>query len=141
MINKNIMKNKFTKKQVNNLSRNKNVLKCHDNIITYSKDFKLWAVKEYAKGRLGSEIFVEAGFNLKDLGGRAPKDYLSKWNCKFRTQGPKAFETENKRNAGNVKKGKNLNEKDKIKYLEAQVAYLKAENDFLVKLRAKRKAE
>jgi hypothetical protein len=27
---------------------------------------------------------------------------------------------------------------DKIKWLEAKVAYLKAENDFLVKLRAKR---
>ncbi|MEI7513703.1 MAG: HTH domain-containing protein [bacterium] len=135
------MKNKFTKEQINNLSSNKNVLKCYDNIVTYSKDFKLWAVKEYAKGKLGSEIFTEAGFNLKDLGSRAPKDYLSKWNCKFRVEGPNAFETTNQRNTGKVRKNKNLNEKEKIKYLEAQVAYLKAENDFLVKLRAKRKAE
>jgi len=135
------MKNKFTKEQINNLSSNKNVLKCYDNIVTYSKDFKLWAVKEYAKGKLGSEIFTEAGFNLKDLGERAPKDYLSKWNCKFRVEGPNAFGTINQRNTGKMRKSKNLNEKEKIKYLEAQVAYLKAENDFLVKLRAKRKAE
>ena len=135
------MKKKFTKEQINNLSSNKNVLKCYDNIITYSKDFKLWAVKEYAKGRLGSDIFVEAGFKLNDLGGRAPKDYLTKWNCKFRVKGPNAFGVINRRNVGKIRKDKNLNEKDKIKYLEAQVAYLKAENDFLVKLRAKRKAE
>ena len=135
------MKKKFTKEQINSLSSNKNVLKCHENIVTYSKDFKLWAVKEYAKGRLGSEIFVEAGFNLIDLNGRDPKDYLSKWNCKFRVEGPNAFEVVNKRNAGKVRKNKKLSEKEKIKYLEAQVAYLKAENDFLVKLRAKRKTE
>ncbi len=33
---------------------------------------------------------------------------------------------------------KNLSDTDKIKRLETQVAYLKAENDFLAKLRAKR---
>ncbi len=31
-----------------------------------------------------------------------------------------------------------LTDANKIKYLEAKVAYLKAENDFLAKLRAKR---
>ena len=39
----------------------------------------------------------------------------------------------------NKPKTKDLSSTEKIKWLEAEVAYLKAENDFLAKLRAKRK--
>jgi hypothetical protein len=42
---------------------------------------------------------------------------------------------------GGRPKTKNLSDKEKIEYLETKVAYLKAENDFLAKLRAQRKAE
>ena len=45
---------------------------------------------------------------------------------------------ESRGRAGGRIKTKNLSDADKIKRLEAQVAYLKAENDFLAKLRAKR---
>lgn len=42
---------------------------------------------------------------------------------------------------GRPKIPKFKDEKEKIKYLELQVAYLKAENDFLVKLRAQKNKE
>jgi hypothetical protein len=48
------------------------------------------------------------------------------------------IETRGGHNGGGRFKTKGLTETEKIKKLEAEVAYLKAENDFLAKLRAKR---
>jgi hypothetical protein len=52
-------------------------------------------------------------------------------------EGAFGIETRGK-GGGRPKKIKDTNDTDKIKRLEAEVAYLKAENDFLIKLRAKR---
>lgn len=69
-----------------------------------------------------------------------PAESLRRWNNVYRTKGIEKLSVENRgRDGGRPPKIKDATEKDKIKRLEAEVAYLKAENDFLAKLRAKRR--
>lgn len=130
----------FTKEQIEELSKNKNVERCSNKSITYAKDFKIRAVKQYYDEYLTpQEIFIQAGFNLETIGRENPRYCLSEWKKIFQNKGINALKTETRGITGRPKKFKDKSDKDKIERLEATVAYLKAENDFLAKLRAKRK--
>jgi hypothetical protein len=129
----------FNKKQMDKLLQNPNVNKCSEKSISYSKSFKVKAVKEWETGISPKEIFKQAGFDLNVIGPTIPKDSLKRWRQTFREKGEHGLKNDKR---GKSKNGgrKNLkwkNDKEKIKYLEAEVDYLKAENDFLVKLRKK----
>lgn len=128
----------FTKEQIKYLLENHNVEKCSERSITFSKGFKIDAVKLYEQGLTSTEIFRQARFNLDVIGRDKPKDCLRRWNKIVRRKGTKGLsEVRGKKSSGRPKT-KNLTTADKIQRLEAEVAYLKAENDFLAKLRAKR---
>lgn len=111
--------------------------------ITYSTDFKIRAVKLYnEQGLTSTEIFRQEGFDLNLIGKDKPKDCLRRWNKIYRDRGEKGLAIETRgRLGGRPKKPRDKTDKDRIKRLEAEIAYLKAENDFLAKLRAKRRAE
>lgn len=128
----------FTREQVEQLLNNKNVVRVGKAIV-YSKDFKINAVKLYnEQGLTSSEIFRQAGFDLNVIGKEKPKNCLRRWNNAFRIKGEAGIITETRGKGGGRPKTKNLTDSEKIKWLEAENAYLKAENDFLAKLRAKR---
>lgn len=132
-------KRRFTAAQIADLRRNDNVAKCSHKAITYGKDFKLWAVQRYQDdGMSAKQIFKEAGFDLGVIGKFKPKDCLSDWNKIFKIKGVDGLSVENRGRGGGRPRVKELTDAKKIERLEAKVAYLKAENDFLAKLRAKR---
>jgi len=134
-------KSKFSEEQRRKLLGNCNVVKCSDKAITYNKDFKIWAVRQYnEEGKMAKEIFREAGFDLYAIGKYTPKDCLKSWRRIFKTKGVVGLSEENrgKGRGGGRPKIKGLTDADKIKRMEAEIAYLKAENDFLAKLRARR---
>ena len=74
---------------------------------------------------------------MEVIGSSTPKECLKSWNKVYKTRGLEGF-IESRGRAGGRTKTKNLSDTDRIKRLEIQIAYLKAENDFLAKLRAKR---
>jgi transposase len=131
----------YTEDQVLRLKENVNVSDCSQRSIGYSRDFKLKAIKQYnEEGLTSSEIFRQAGFDLKLIGRGKPKECLKRWNRKYQQAGLIGLQIEQRggyRNGGGPKT-KGLTEAERIKKLEAEVAYLKAENDFLARLRAKR---
>jgi len=127
----------FNEEQIKELLRNQNVTKCSNKSITYKKDFKISAVKKYQEGLPASLIFKQAGFNIDLIGRKTPKWCLERWRRTFRDEGIKGLSNEARGKAGGRSKTNWSNEKEKIKYLETQIAYLKAENDFLAKLRKK----
>jgi hypothetical protein len=133
-------KRKLNKEQMVEITKNKNVSKCSEKSITYNNDFKIKAVKQYYdEYMLPNEIFEQAGFDLDIIGRRIPNKCLSRWKKVFQNKGVMFLNTENRgKGGGRPKKIKDKSDKDKIERLEATVAYLKAENDFLAKLRAKR---
>jgi transposase len=130
----------FTQEQIQQLSKNENVSKCSEKSITYGKNFKKKAVKQYnQEGLISSEIFRIAGFDLRIIGRKTPKECLRRWNKIYQAKGSIGLSTETRGRGGGRPKKKYQTDKEHITYLETQVAYLKAENDFLAKLRAKRR--
>ncbi len=135
-------KRNLTKEQVEALLKNDHVIKCSNKAITYNKEFKVLAIKQYnEEGLTSKEIFERAGFDLNVIGKDNPKGLLRDWNKKYRDKGIKGLLTEarGKGGGGGRPKSKGITDKDKIKFLETKVAYLKAENDFLARLRNRKK--
>lgn len=131
----------FTQEQIASLLENKHVASCSEKSITYRASFKLIAVKRYRDGLSPSAIFSEAGFNLALIGRKIPKWLLADWRKKFDAKGAEGLKKDGR--GSHHRGGKppgiaQMNEKEKLKYLEAQVAYLKAENSFLAQLRKQR---
>ena len=132
----------FTREQVQALLENKNVAKCSEKSITYSPNFKLKAVRQYYdEGLSPTQIFIEAGFDIKVIGKKAPERCLGRWRKKYKTKGADGLlkDDRGQSKGGGRPRTKDLTDKEKIERLEATVAYLKAENDFLAKLRAAKK--
>ena len=130
----------FNQTEIKQLSKNKNVSKCSERSISYNKEFKIKAVRLYSEGMTSSEIFRQGGFLLEMIGRKKPKGCLRRWNKVYRTKGTAGLLIEARGRGGRGRpKKNNLTDSDKIKRLETEVAYLKAENDFLAKLRANKK--
>ena len=134
----------FAPEQIKELLKNKNVLRCSPKAITYHPDFKVRAVKRLCDdGIPAARIFMDAGFDLAVIGAKTPKWRLTDWRRMLRDKGTAGLRKDGRGKAkgkgGGRPKTKNLTDKEKIEYLEAKVAYLKAENDFLTKLRAAQK--
>jgi len=132
----------FTPNQIYELSKNINISKCSDRSITYSKEFKVLAVKKYYEdGYSPRMIFKEAGIDRQIIGMHKPDACLNRWKKVYRTKGEDRLkiETRGKHHRGGRPRVRGLTDSDKIKRMEIEIAYLKAENDFLVKLRAAKK--
>lgn len=132
-------KRKFTEEQIKILLKNENVDKCSNKAITYNKDFKIRAVKQYCEeGWSARQIFKEAGLDVSLVGKYIAKDCVMDWIRIYKIRGTEGLLTETRGRYGGRPKIKGVTDEYKIKRLEAHIAYLKAENDFLAKLRAKR---
>jgi hypothetical protein len=129
----------FNEEQIKELLKNPNVANCSNKSITYKKDFKISVVKRYQEGFPATLIFKQAGFNIDFIGRKTPKWCLERWRKTFKKKGEEGLKMDErgKSKGGGRPKTNWSNEKEKIKYLETQIAYLKAENDFLAKLRKK----
>jgi len=116
------------------------VARCSAKYITYATEFKLTAIKLHHQGQSATRIFREAGFDLRLVDRNLPYKCLNRWlrTCKLRGIAGLTAEKHGSGGAGGRLKLYRLTEAEKIKRLETELAYLKAENDFLAKLRASR---
>ncbi len=80
----------FTKEEVEQLLGNENIGRCGQGSITYSRDFKVEAVKLYEQGLTPGDIFKQARINLNLVGRQTPKDCLRRWNKIYRQKGEKS---------------------------------------------------
>ena len=134
-----MVKKVYTKEQKEFLLRNRNVSKCGKGVITYATEFKIKAVRQYHQEYMTpKEIFVEAGFDIDLIGKNKPKNCLERWGNIYKGKGVSGL-LESSGTRGRPKKAKDKSDKKRIERLELEIEYLKAENDFLAKLRAKRK--
>ncbi len=132
----------FNEAQIKELLANPNVSRCSDKSISYSKEFKVLAInKYYTDGYSPKMIFEEAGFKIEDIGKEAPKRCLNSWKRTYNAKGIDKLKTENrgKHNKGGRPRIRDLSDKERMEKMEIEIAYLKAENDFLAKLRAAKK--
>lgn len=132
----------FSKEQVENLLKNKNVLRFKGKYVSYVGSFKVKAVKLYLNKRMSTnEIFTTAGFDTSIVDRKRRKYLMNHWVKIYRKRGFRGLETETRGRNGrrlNTKIDENLPDKEKIRQLLLQVEYLKKENSFLAKLRARK---
>ena len=134
----------FNQEQIKELLSNENVVRCSSTSITYSEEFKVLAISQYLEeGSSPNIIFVEAGFNVNIIGKNKPKDCLARWRRVMNKRGLEGLAENRSKFGGRKAKLQFKNKDKKIEYLETKIAYLKAENDFLAKLRGlkRRKTE
>ena len=125
----------FSEEQIKELLQNPNVAGCSEKSISYHKNFKIMAVEKYREGLQPYEIFKDANFDVGVIGRDVPHECLRRWLKKGEAELKSDGRGQSKQ--GGRPKTNWANEKEKIKYLETENAYLKAENDFLAKLRKK----
>ena len=99
----------------------------------YSKNFKLQTINRIL---INHESINSVAIDI----GLASNGILHNWLSKFKENGYNVVEKKKGRKPKSMTKTKNndkeLSEKDKIKKLEDEIIYLKAENEYLKKLRA-----
>ncbi len=124
--------NYFTNEQVLELRSNPNVKNVSNKSITYHVDFKEHFIQEYQKGKLPSQIFIEAGFDLSYMGNSRIKQASRNWrNQNLRIEGLKDTR---KGNSGRPQT-KDLSKDELIERQKTQIEYLKQERDFLLELK------
>jgi len=128
----------FSSEEQQQLKNNPNVERCSTKSITYTTAFKKRAVALYERGTTATDIFKESGFNLDLIGRRQPKNCLQRWRTRVKEVGVSGLKDTRGENAKGKKSQVRNTETDRMKWLEAEVKYLRAENDFLARLRAKR---
>ena len=128
----------LTGEQIKKLSQNKNVSRCGSKSIRYSKEFKKTAIQQYnEEGLTAVEIFESAGFDLDVVGKRMPNKLMHQWNKVFRMRLAKLLSQEEHLSIETAQK--KIRSGNQLRTLKAKVAYLEAENDFLAKLRARKR--
>lgn len=137
-------KSKFNQTQITQLLKNKHITKCSPTNITYANQFKVLAIKQYAEGMTADQIFEKAGLKIELVGKYVPKNCLKLWRKKFKDKGENGLLIEERGHVTGIQRGrpktKGMTDAERIKRLEIENAYLKAKNDFLVKLRAQEKS-
>ena len=128
----------FSSEELKELASNPNVAKVSTKSITYAQKFKEQAIEQYEQGMSATEIFKLVGFNLRVIGRQTPKGCLLRWRRQFKQKGLEGLLDTRGQNALKKDKVPRNPETDRLKWLEAEVKYLKAENAFLAQLRAKR---
>lgn len=127
----------FSDEELKALRNNPNVATCTNRYINFSKAFKLLAVKAYQGGQSAKTIFQQAGFDLNVVGKQTPKFRLMSWKKIYKNKGEAGLKIES-RGRGGGRKVKDKSSSD-VEYLQAKIAYLEAENNFLRTLKTKNK--
>jgi hypothetical protein len=129
------MRTKFSSEQIEKLKLNPCIFNCTTNSINYTFDFKKRALELNDIGISAREIWLRSNFNTSWWRQEYFRETIRDWKKIVNKKG-----IEGLTRSGGIQfdKGPCSNNTDNIKRLELQVKYLKAENDFLAKLRAKK---
>ncbi len=122
----------FSSDDLELLRTNPRVRKVSSGRVYYTNAFRAYALQRKREGYAASEIFREAGFPQRVFSPKYCKKRVEHWlhlERKARATG--------QRKRGRPKKVPDSHEQ-RLRYLEAEVSYLKAENAFLAQLRAQR---
>jgi len=129
------MRTTFSDEQISVLISNPCVFSCTNNSVNYTFEFKKRALELHAAGVSAKDIWSRSGFVVSFWRRQYFRETLRDWKKIVKTKGIDGL-----LRPGGIQfdHGPSPTGIDKVKRLELQVKYLKAENDFLAKLRAKR---
>lgn len=123
----------FTPEQINLLSTNKYVKSISEKAITYTNEFKIQFIADTNNGKTAIEIFKDAGLDPQILGKKRIHTAKKRWTKAYKEHGVSGLNDTRKGNSGRPRKTE-LTDKDIIAKQQAQIEYLKQENELLKKL-------
>jgi hypothetical protein len=135
------MRTIFSGEDLAKLKQNVCVFSCTEKTINYTSEFKKRALELHSNGVKAEDIWYQAGFDTSKWKKNYFTSTLKDWRRIVRKSGIEGLSKLGgvQYDMGKTNKRELIKiESDKLKRLELQVKYLKAENDFLAKLRAKR---
>jgi hypothetical protein len=113
----------FTEQEIEVLKQNKYVKRVGEKGITYTDEMKHFAIAEWEKGKYSTQIFEEAGFNLKVLGPDRPHQALARWKRAYKKSGVNGLR--------DTRIGASGRQLERDLSLEEQIERLEAKNKFL----------
>ena len=69
----------LNEEEIRTLRKNPYVVDVNERGVSYSKDFKFLFIKEYMQGKKPTEIFKDAGFDVKVLGSKRIERACARW--------------------------------------------------------------
>lgn len=120
------------------LEKNPSILKVGDKQISFTKKFKESAILDYKNGKTPGEIFLAAGLDPKLFLDDYCCNSILRWIAAIEKHGATALIEERRgKKASGRPRGSATSKRPKTQaQLEARLAYLEAENEFLKKLHA-----
>ena len=129
------MRTIFSGEELAKLRQNPCVFNCTERSVNYTYEFKKRALELYSEGVSAKEIWRRAGFDVTKWKKHYFRLTIRDWRRVVKRSG---FEGLTRQGGIQFDRGPRIDASDRLKRMELQVRYLKAENDFLAKLRAKR---
>lgn len=128
------MSNKlFTEEQIEILKQNKYVKRVGPKGITYTDELKHFSIEENEKGLSSTEIFEEAGFDLRIIGRLRPKKALERWKRAYKQSGVMGLQDTRMSKSGRPLE-RELSLKEQLERKEARIKFLEFQLEFQKKL-------
>ena len=126
------------KEFVKKLNENPNVESATEWTVSFTEAFKQQAYDEYYRGKSTREIFIEAGFDVEQLGTKRLENFRAQLMRK--TDEESGFKDKRKDKSQQAEPSTEAQMMKRIRELEHRNAYLEQENDFLKKIQELEKA-
>ncbi len=92
----------FTEKEINQLKKNKYILRVSKSSITYSIEFKEVFIKGHLEGTLPRIIFEKYGFDIEIIGYKRIEQSAARWKKKYKENGILGLKGDRKTNSGRL---------------------------------------
>lgn len=126
----------YTVQEKAELLKSEAIEKVGEYVVTYSKEFKLFAVGEYLSGKSPMQIFLEAGVNVDILGHEQPQKSLARWRKTYNLYGAPGLLQERRGLNSPGRPSKNvLSTEEQLEKLKRENEILKLKVEYLKKLR------
>lgn len=125
-------KNRFTKEEIEMLSKNEYVLKVNEYQVVFTDEFKNLCVVQTNKGMTPMQIFDDAGIGYHLIGTERATSNV----YRFKEQSQRTEGFNRVKGSGRPKKLEFKNIEEELQYYKDKAEYLKQENEFLKKLKA-----
>mgnify|MGYP001153063865 CR=1 FL=1 len=124
--------NRFTKEEIDYLSKNEYVLKVNEYQVVFTDEFKELCVRQSNQGMTPKEIFDNAGIGYHLIGTKRARNNV----YRFKEQSQRMEGFNRIKGSGRPKNIEFKSIEDELQYYKDKTEYLKQENEFLKKLKA-----
>jgi hypothetical protein len=134
----------FTEEERMTLLQHKHIAKVTAHSVSFTPEFKKFALAEHAKGRRPQDVFITEGIPVTIIGRRIPERATGLWRRMVTERGIEALDHDGRgqNKTSHIKRKKKssidestMNDKELIEYYKTKIAYTESENDFLARTR------